>query len=123
LPDFVRITATAPAQIYNLGPRKGSIAIGADADLVVWDADRAVTYSDDEVKSAAGFNPWAGRTVRAAPERVVRRGQVIVEDGACTAVPGSGRFLARSGGAAARPRGVPSGEYDTSRNFGARLDE
>lgn len=123
LNELVRITATAPAEIYNLGPRKGSLAIGADADIVVWDPARSVTLKETDVLSRAGYNPWAGRTITGWPSTVVRRGEVIVaEHGApCTATPGSGQFLPRSGGAAAAPRGVPSGEYDPARNFGARL--
>jgi dihydropyrimidinase len=121
LPELVRIAATEPARLYNLAPAKGSIAIGADADLVVWDAGARVTLTDKDVVSRAAYNPWAGRTLTGRIETVVRRGEVIVSEGRCTAEPGSGRFLARSGGEPARPRGVPSGEYDTARNFGARL--
>ena len=123
LNELVRLTATAPAEIYNLGPRKGSLAIGADADIVVWDPTATRTLKDTDVLSRAGYNPWAGRTVTGWPETVVRRGEVIVagSGAACTGTPGSGQFLARSGGRAAQPRGIPSGEYDPARNFGARL--
>ena len=124
LNELVRLTATAPAEIYNLGPRKGSLAIGADADIVVWDPSKSVTLKDTDVLSRAGYNPWAGRTVTGWPVTVLRRrGEVIVaEHGApCTATPGSGQFLPRSGGKAAQPRGIPSGEYDPARNFGAKL--
>jgi dihydropyrimidinase len=121
LPELVRLTATEPARIYNLAPRKGSIAIGADADLVVWDARRSVTLTEKDVVSGAGYNPWAGRTLQGAIETVIRRGEVIVSAGKCLGKAGSGVFLPRSGGEAAKPRGVPSGEYDAARNFGARL--
>jgi dihydropyrimidinase len=123
LNELVRITATAPAQIYNLGPRKGSLAIGADADVVVWDPAKTRTLSDKDVLSRAGYNPWAGRTLTGWPATVLRRGEVIVDgDGAaCTGKAGSGQFLARSGGEAAKPRGIPSGEFDPARNFGATL--
>ena len=123
LNELVRLTATAPAEIYNLAPRKGSLAVGADADIVVWDPSKSVTLKDSDVLSRAGYNPWAGRTVTGWPATVLRRGEVIIADhGApCTATPGSGQFLPRSGGKAAQPRGVPSGEYDSARNFGAKL--
>ncbi|WP_420392481.1 dihydropyrimidinase [Acuticoccus sp.] len=121
LTDFVRITATAPAEIYNLADRKGSIAVGKDADVVVWDAGRRVTLSDDKVSDAAGYTAYAGRTVTGWPEVVVRRGEVIVEDGTLHAAPGSGRFLPRSGGRAAAPTGRLAPELDPAKNFGAEL--
>ena len=122
LNELVRITATAPARIYNLAG-KGSLAIGGDADIVVWDPSKSRTLKDTDVLSRAGYNPWAGHTVTGWPEVVLRRGEVIVDGhgAACTGAPGSGKFLARSGGDAAKPRGVPSGELDPARNFGAKL--
>jgi dihydropyrimidinase len=98
---FVRATATAPARIYGL-PGKGDIAPGMDADLVIWDEGRRVTWGDDDLHDAVGYNPWAGTTVTGWPEVVILRGEVLAEDGACLARPGSGRFLPRAG------HGIPS---------------
>lgn len=117
---FVELTATAPAKIYNL-PRKGSIAVGADADIAIWDPQRAVTLSDERVHDRTRYTPYAGRTVQGWPVAVLRRGAPIVEDGRLTAEAGSGRFLPRSGGPAARPSGLLQAEMDASRNFGAVL--
>ncbi|UOM34502.1 dihydropyrimidinase [Acuticoccus sp. I52.16.1] len=119
--DFVRITATAPAQLYNLADRKGSIAISKDADLVVWDTEREVTLTDDLMADATGYTPYVGRTVKGWPETVVRRGEVIVADGALTGRAGSGEFLPRGGGKAAEPTGRTAAEFDPARNFGAVL--
>jgi dihydropyrimidinase len=119
--DFVRLTATAPAQIYNIADRKGSIAIGKDADVVVWDAERTVTFDDSMVADATGYTPYAGRTVTGWPQTVVRRGEVIVEDGSLAARPGSGVFLPRNGGRAAAPTGRRGPEFDPARAFGADL--
>ncbi len=121
LAKFVELTATAPARIYNLHPRKGSIAIGADADLVVWDPKRQVTLSDATFHDRTGYTPFAGRTVTGWPETVLRRGEVIVRSGKLAAKPGSGAFLARSGGAAAAPLNRLTADMDPARNFGARL--
>jgi dihydropyrimidinase len=118
---FVELTATAPAKIYDLAPRKGSIAIGADADIAIWNPARRVTISDETVHDQARYTPYAGRTVTGWPETVVRRGTVIVEGGALRAEPGSGRFLPRTGGSAAAPRGVLAPEMDPQQNFGAKL--
>ena len=118
---FVEITAGAPARIYNLHPRKGCIAVGSDADVVVWDPDRRVTIEDTTMHDRTGFSPFVGRAVKGWPEVVLRRGEVIVRDGTLMAKPGSGRFLPRPGGASARPSGRIAEEMDPHRNFGASL--
>ena len=118
---FVELTATAPAKIYNLHPRKGSIAIGADADIAIWDPNRRVTISDDVMHDRAGYTPYAGRIVRGWPVTVLSRGRVIVENGTLSALPGSGRFLPRGGGEAARPTGRLVADMNPETNFGAKL--
>jgi dihydropyrimidinase len=120
--QFVAWTATNPAKIYGLHPRKGSIAVGADADIAVWDPAKEVTFSDAMVKDRARYTPWAGHTVRGWPVTVIRRGAVVVADGKLHAQPGSGRFLARAAGAAATPLGRSSPEFDLGKNFGAELE-
>jgi len=123
LEKFVELTATAPAKIYNLHPRKGSIAVGADADIAIWDPEREVTLTDAMMHDLAGYTPYAGRKLRGWPVTVLSRGRVIVANGKCSAEPGSGRFLARTGGEAAKPTS-PSrlvADMDPARNFGATL--
>ncbi|WP_412065667.1 dihydropyrimidinase [Rhizobium sp. SYY.PMSO] len=119
--DFVRWTASEPARIYGLAPRKGSIAIGGDADIAIWDPEKTVTLSDAAVRDLSRFTPFAGRTVKGWPETVIRRGEVIVADGKLHAVAGSGQFLARAAGEAAIPTGKLPLEMDSARNFGAEL--
>jgi dihydropyrimidinase len=121
LQKFVELTATAPAKIYNLHPRKGSIAIGADADIAIWDPQREVTLGDSMMHDLAGYTPYAGRILRGWPITVLSRGRVIVADGKRLAEPGSGRFLARTGGDAATPTGRLVADMDPARNFGAKL--
>jgi dihydropyrimidinase len=121
LEKFVDLTATAPAKIYNLHPRKGSIAIGADADIAIWDPEREVTLTDAMMHDLAGYTPYAGRKLRGWPVTVLSRGRVIVANGKCSAEPGSGRFLARTGGEAAKPTSRLVTDMDPARNFGAIL--
>jgi dihydropyrimidinase len=121
LEKFVELTATAPAKIYNLHPRKGSIAIGADADIAIWDPSREVTLSDAMMHDLTCYTPYAGRTLRGWPVTVLSRGRVVVADGKRTVAPGSGRFLARSGGEAAKPTGRLVADMDPKTNFGATL--
>jgi dihydropyrimidinase len=121
LEKFVDLTATAPAKIYNLHPRKGSIAVGADGDIAIWDPEREVTLTDAMMHDLAGYTPYAGRKLRGWPITVLSRGRVIVADGKRSAEPGSGRFLARTGGDAAKPTGRLVADMDPARNFGATL--
>ncbi|MFP4360842.1 MAG: dihydropyrimidinase [Alphaproteobacteria bacterium] len=121
LEDFVRLTATAPARLYNLHDRKGSIAIGLDADLAIWDPHRQVTLTHALAGDGAGYTPFEGLEVQGWPVHVLRRGETVVQDGEVQAQPGSGRFLPRTGGKAAAPSGRPVAELDPTRNFGAAL--
>ncbi len=91
---FARITATAPAEIYGLH-QKGAIAPGKDADLVIWDPDRSVTYGANDLHDNVGYNPWEGYHVTGWPTHVILRGQNLVADGAFLGTPGSGRWIAR----------------------------
>lgn len=119
LKKFVELTSTAPAQIYDL-PGKGSLAIGMDADIAIWDAGRKVVLADN-LHDNTGYNPFAGRTITGWPETVLRRGEVVVTEGTLKAQPGSGRLMLREAGEATRPTGTLSPEFDPARNFGAKL--
>ncbi|MFG1421782.1 dihydropyrimidinase [Roseixanthobacter liquoris] len=121
LPRFVALSATNAAKLYGLFPRKGTIAVGSDADLALWDPDRRVTLRAADLHDTVGYTPFEGREVTGWPTTIVRRGDVIVDDGVLNAAPGSGRFIARaaSGRAAGTPPPVP--ETDTATNFGAAL--
>jgi dihydropyrimidinase len=121
LEKFVALSATEPAKIYGLHPRKGEIVIGADADIAIWDPKRKVTISAALMHDLAGYSPYEGRTVTGWPVTVLSRGRVIVDDGRLRAMPGSGRFLARDAGTAAVPTGRRAPEFDPEQNFGGRI--
>ncbi len=121
LEDFVRLTATEPARVYNLHDRKGSIAVGKDADLAIWDPERRVTLAHALAGDATGYTPFEGLEVQGWPVHVLRRGETVVADGEVRAARGSGRFLPRRGGEAAAPSGRPAPELDPATNFGAEL--
>jgi dihydropyrimidinase len=118
---FVELCCTNPAKIYGLHPRKGTIAVGADADLAIWDAGREVAITDQTTYDAVDYSPYAGMTVTGWPTTVISRGEVIVDQGELMAERGRGYFLPRAAGAAARPTGALAPEIDPSHNFGARL--
>ncbi len=106
LQAFVELTSTSHARIYGLHPRKGVIAVGADADLAIWnpDAKRIVTAS--MLHDAVGYTPYEGRQLTGWPETVISRGDVIVEQGRLQAARGRGRYLARDIADSARPAGT-----------------
>jgi dihydropyrimidinase len=93
LHQFVALTATNHAKIYGLYPRKGTIAIGSDADLALWNPAREVAISAGMLHDRVGYTPYEGRTVTGWPEIVLSRGRVVVADGALKASRGSGAFL------------------------------
>ena len=103
--QFVDVTATQHAKIYGLYPQKGTIAVGSDADLAVWNTDVDMVVTDEMVHDNVGYTPYAGRRLSAWPEVVMSRGQVIVERGELHAERGRGRFLPRGDLEAAVPLG------------------
>ena len=109
--DFVALTATNPARLFGLSG-KGTIAIGADADLALWDPAREVTLTNALMRHAIDYTPYEGRRVRGWPVVTIRRGQVVMQDGAVQAEPGSGRFLARGPYPLIAPRGVVANGFD-----------
>jgi dihydropyrimidinase len=102
---FVELTAQAPAQLYGL-QRKGAIREGMDADIVIWDPDRQVTYAGNDLHDNVGYNPWEGHTITGWPEHVILRGQTLVKDGAFLGTPGSGAWIDRPK-LATPPKGQP----------------
>ena len=93
LTTFVALTSTNAAKIYGLYPRKGTIAVGSDADLVVWDKDREVVITSGLLHSSCDYTPYEGMAVRGWPAVVLSRGEVVVEEGKLLAAPGRGQFL------------------------------
>jgi dihydropyrimidinase len=94
---FVEVTSTNAARLFGLHPRKGVIAVGSDADIVVFDPELTRTVERAMIQSNAGHSVYEGWPVTGWPVLTVRRGEVVFEDGRVTGLPGSGRLL-RSGG-------------------------
>jgi dihydropyrimidinase len=90
---FVALTATNAAKLYGLYPRKGTIAVGSDADLVIWDKDREVAITNDLLHHNCDYTPYEGMQVRGWPAVVMSRGEVVVEEGKLQVEPGRGEFL------------------------------
>jgi dihydropyrimidinase len=92
---FVELTSTRAAKIYGMFPQKGSISIGADADLVIWDQDREVVVESAKLHDNVGYTPYEGRKVKGWPATVLSRGRVVVDGGELQVERGSGEFVAR----------------------------
>jgi len=105
---MVELLATNPAKLFGLYPKKGTIAVGSDADLVIFDPEKRLTLSAETHHSKADYNLFEGTEVRGAPEIVLLRGQVLVENDQLVARPGVGQFVkrARFGEQLGQPAGV-----------------
>lgn len=98
LQKFVELTATNPAKAYGLHPRKGTIAVGSDADLVVWD-EREQKIANHQLHHAVDYTPYEGMSLKAWPGLTLSRGEVVWDGKSFTGQAGRGRFL---------PCGTPS---------------
>jgi dihydropyrimidinase len=96
LSRWVELTSTSPAKIFGMFPRKGTIAPGSDADIVIFNAERSQLLSVDTLHMKVDYNPYEGRTVQGVSETVIARGKVIVEDGKFVGRKGAGEFIKRS---------------------------
>ncbi|HEY8089136.1 MAG TPA: dihydropyrimidinase [Polyangiaceae bacterium] len=92
---FVEITSTAPAKIFGLYPKKGTVAVGADADLLVWDGEKKHVLSDRTLHMRVDYTPYEGREVTGMATHVLSHGKVVVENGKYLGKKGDGRFVKR----------------------------
>ena len=93
---WVELTSTSPAKIFGLFPRKGTIAPGSDADIVVFNPSKKQTLSVKTLHMKVDYNPYEGREVQGVSETVISRGRVIVENGKFTGRAGAGSFIKRN---------------------------
>jgi dihydropyrimidinase len=93
---MVELLATNPAKLFGLYPRKGTLAVGSDADVVVFDPEKRVTISAKTHHSRSDYNLYEGTEVQGSPEVVLLRGNVLVENDQLLASPGTGQFIRRA---------------------------
>lgn len=92
---WIELCCTTPAKIMGMFPKKGTIAVGSDADIVVWDPKATQTLSAKTHHMRVDYNPYEGRKVQGKATTVLSRGEVIVQDGKLLARQGRGRFIKR----------------------------
>jgi dihydropyrimidinase len=95
LQEFVALTATNHARMYGLFPQKGTIEVGADADLALWDPEKRVTLNASMMKDNVGYTPYEGMAVTGWPTTVLSRGRIAVHEGELLVERGTGKFIAR----------------------------
>jgi dihydropyrimidinase len=96
LEQFAACSATNAARIYGLYPQKGVVAVGADADLAVWDPQRETTITNDRLHHRMDYTAFEGMRVTGWPVATISRGELVWRDGAVTAQPGRGCFVPRA---------------------------
>jgi len=120
LNEFVALTATNAAKIYGLHPRKGTLAVGSDADIAIWDPAWKRTITQDMLHDNMDYTPYEGLTVTGWPRTVINRGSVIVDCETLLVERGAGQFLER---VPANADDTPSASWPLapSQTFGADL--
>jgi len=96
LNSFVAFSATNHAKIYGLYPRKGTIAVGSDADIAIWDPERKLTIRHDLIHDGSDYTPYEGIEITGWPVLTMVRGQVVVDDGTLVGAKGHGTYLSRN---------------------------
>ena len=116
LEQFVAVTATNAAKMYGLYPRKGTIAVGSDADIVLWDRDAEVTVSSDMLHDNMDYTPYEGRRLKGYPVLTLSRGEVVWDGSSPRGEPGRGKFLPCDLPEPAKPLGRFVTGFDPGRN-------
>ncbi len=92
---WVELVSTAPAKMFGLYPRKGTVAVGSDADLVLWNPDADYTISASTHHMRVDYSMYEGFKVKGNAETVLSRGEVVVDRGQWFGKPGRGKFVKR----------------------------
>jgi len=92
---FVELTSTAAAKMFGLFPKKGTIAVGSDADICIFDPEKEQTISAATHHMNVDYSAYEGKTIKGAVETVLSRGRVVIENGEHKGKAGDGKFLKR----------------------------
>ncbi len=93
--QFVAVSSTHAAKLFGLYPTKGTIALGSQADLVLWDPEAARVVRREDLYSRAGFSLFEGWEISGWPRTTLRAGRIVYDDGKVLEPPGTGRLLSR----------------------------
>ena len=118
---FVEVTSTNAAKTYGLYPQKGTIAVGSDADLALWDTEKQVKISASALHDNMDYTPYEGMVATGWPTTVISRGRIVIENEELKVERGSGQYLKRARPDAAKPLGRLVPEMDPNKNFDAKF--
>ena len=110
LNEFVALTATNHAKTYGLYPKKGTIAVGSDADIAIWDPERELTIAQSRLHHGSDYTPYEGIKMKGWPVSTMVRGRFVVRDGALVGKVGSGEYVSREKSPLAKPSGKSAWE-------------
>ncbi len=96
LNKMVEVASTNPAKVFGMHPRKGSLTIGADADIVIFDTEKEVVVDHKNMETNCDWNPYQGMQLRGYPHLTMVRGRVVGKEGRCVGDKGYGRYIKRS---------------------------
>src|SRR4029077_2226149 len=108
LNQFVALTATNHAKMYGLHPKKGTMAVGADADIAIWDPNRKVTIRQEILHHGSDYTPYEGLEVTGWPGTTILRGKTLVRGGGLFGGPRAGHSVPRERSPYAAPAGTPA---------------
>ena len=117
--QFVGLSSTNAARLYGMLPRKGTLAVGADADIAIWDPNENRVAG--EMHDAMDYNPFEGMNITGWPTTVVSRGQRIIDNGLLRAKPGDGAFIHRGRTDLSGLAGTSLPETEAKTNFGVEI--
>ena len=92
---FVELTSTAAAKMFGMFPKKGTIAVGSDADIVIFDTEKEHTFTLENQHMNVDYCAYEGKKIKGKVETVLSRGRVVIENGECLVEKGSGQFIKR----------------------------
>ena len=121
LQKFVELSATNAAKMYGLYPQKGSIVIGGDADIAIWDPKMKRQMRVEDQNDNMDYSPYEGHIVTGWPTTVLSRGKLVISDGILVSEPGEGRYLRRKKIDLTGYPGYRADELEPALNFGADL--
>ena len=121
LSTFVALTAANAARIFGMDERKGSIAIGYDADIAIWDPNKTQRVNASGMHDNMDYTPFEGWELKGWPVTVINQGRIVVDSGELKAKAGDGSFIARKPFDATGFVPPRAAEMDTATNFGANL--
>jgi len=93
LEQFVAVTSTNAAKLFGMYPRKGTIQVGSDADIVIWDPSLKKTIRDQDTLSNAKYSTYAGWEITGFPRTTIRRGEIVYDNGKVIGKAGTGKFI------------------------------